>query len=593
MSLQNNTDNNINNNTVNIFNSIEEIAKDIINKKIQSANDILDGIDSDTYVWKSGLKIPFDNIDQQRIINDGRFIDDSYYYESENEYKSKYDSSEENMKYLLDYSLDLLKKYDIPYEGIDEYPENFGNRSGSCLCCNQVTFIIHCSKNNYEFDVQATDDCDCNPGIIYVAEIRNTRTNETYSVGCDLGCQNTGKRVLNDFLDLLNYDSHEHFVKARSDKWIDLSNKLSQQYHTEVYSNSDRKHGTSINTGNINSAIIIFGDDNRSILYIVPTDKSKIMLLPSFNYHRKFGIFGIKHSDTDDHKYLNDFCIHNDLYGILGIHDYMFDYEYDDSKFNDFKIVIGEYIKYITGEYGYNYGSKWFNHTHIRNIAKKYNMCYRCNIYKSNNIDVVLRLQDSGMSNMLKYVTMKKDEKYLKNLYELIINYDPSKDSDNIHTRINIYEPKTFNDTDLGSYQFDLYGNHTETIQYINNMANIISKIDKSIKNHFAQDVRVKAHLEKESGWNYNIVNPDDLQNSVGTEESEEPEGSWEDELDNVVPVDMEGLIETVDMEEMIETVDAEEMIKTVDMEEMIEAVDTKESKPNRKIFVKREKRGY
>lgn len=521
MSFININDNNINNdiNTVNIFNSIREIAKNIINEKINSVDKFLkkDENNMDTYKWNEHLKIPFGDINQDKLINDNIFVNHDHSYYSDDDNNNKYDDPQKNMEYLLDYAIEILNKYEIGYSDIDEYPENFNNRNSSCLGGDGLTYVIHCYKNNYNFDVNVIDDCDCNPGIVSVRKIHNIKTKEIYDVYCDLGCQNTGENILNDLLILLDCKDYKQYIKIMSDKWTMLAKKLSHTYNIEFYHNIDPKDRLGINSNNINMAIIVKDEIGKSIFYIVPlvykSKKNRVILIPSFNQHDKHNFLFTDHSNTTDHEYLKNFSIYNDLNVFSDIYAYMYNYDYDVDNSDNFVNIINNYTKYIYKHYGYKHDNDWLNHECIgkmvneykKNLNMKCDMYHKCDIYHPDKLDMVIRLWDGELCDILDMVDSCDCDKFPTNCIELNISYDPIVDGNNINTKINIYNPIIYNNTYLETRQFNMIGDHTNTIQYIDTICNIVLMIKSSVKSHFRNNSDLLLINEKYNGvWEYN-----------------------------------------------------------------------------------------
>lgn len=492
--MNNNIDIDINTvNTNYVFNEIKNIAKDFTRQKMVAIGKILNGENDDciSYEWEKCPEKPFGNISQNNLINGNLILSNGSYVCYDDNNDNKYDNPEENMKYLLEYALELLDKYGIPYSKIDEYPENFNDRYVSCLGGDGKTFVIHCSKNNYDFEINVIDDCDCNPGLVYVNDIHNTATNEKYNIGCDIGCQNTSSDVLHYFLELLECYDKKQFIDRSTYKWRELVNVLQKYYDVDLYCNIDLSENGqfSINTGNINISIVIKNDQGKSLFYIVPIIKEnnthKLVLIPPHDY-KKEGIFHMvsRTKYKNDQDYFKKFCIYNNLWNIAEKYEYV----YDKNKFDEFKCILENYMVYLNGEFGYKTEDLWINHKYLRNTLDN-NKCekyHKCHIDTPNKLDWAIRLEETydilaDMSGVIKCADMKK---YPKNYYDVYVSSD-SKVDDNLYTTIKIYTSDKFNIDDSEMYRYDLIGNYGQTMSYITDMINIVSSCEKYLKKYF------------------------------------------------------------------------------------------------------------
>ena len=143
--------------------------------------------------------------------------------ESNNGKKFEYfTTAKENAKNEYYRSVDKIMSFGIEIWNVEKELSNFKNRHASSLCGNTTVYKFYCKKNYYKFVVEFDDDCDCEPGILYVNAVIDERTGKEIDIRCDLYCHNTSLYQLRNFLTLLESESLEDFVNKRYRKLLQL-----------------------------------------------------------------------------------------------------------------------------------------------------------------------------------------------------------------------------------------------------------------------------------------------------------------------------------------------------------------------------------
>lgn len=105
--------------------------------------------------------------------------------------------------------LSLIKKYNF---NIDTYKKE-EEPDYEDFCPTLETY--YCNYNGWSFTIRNFEDCDIEEGIFSLSDLKNIKTNEEINFYCDLGCRNTGKDKLNNFLGLIKYNTQEEYIKDK------------------------------------------------------------------------------------------------------------------------------------------------------------------------------------------------------------------------------------------------------------------------------------------------------------------------------------------------------------------------------------------
>lgn len=135
----------------------------------------------------------------------------------------------------LDYNTDciskellkLIKKFDFKIESYNQ--DGRLDYSDEYYYCDSINETYYCNKNNWNFTINNLADVDIEEGIYSISELKNIITNETIDFYCDLGCRNTGEDRREEFIELLNYNSLDDYVKVKFKEYIELPNLLKEK----------------------------------------------------------------------------------------------------------------------------------------------------------------------------------------------------------------------------------------------------------------------------------------------------------------------------------------------------------------------------
>jgi hypothetical protein len=114
----------------------------------------------------------------------------------------------------------VLKKYNILVHDIEENLNCYFGRSKSACLGDDTVWKFYCSKNNWQFMITWTDDCDCIPGILKLRDLRNVvdlKYDRSYF--CDLFAQNTGAKVVKQCMKLLDCTDYHSYRKQHLPKY--------------------------------------------------------------------------------------------------------------------------------------------------------------------------------------------------------------------------------------------------------------------------------------------------------------------------------------------------------------------------------------
>lgn len=374
-----------------------------------------------------------------------------YMYDYENEVnKLEYsDVPEENLKMAYQMCLDKLKELNINILSTEFKPEKFHNRNMSCLGGGCDVYTFKCSKNIYEFDVVYDDDCDCEPGILYIRNVQNMKTNEVYEINCDLFCQNTSETKLGNLMCLLDCDNRVQYFEKRYGKYYRLKNILNENgFECEFYVNNFYpEKEISVNDYEYNLILCVKTDEGRCQIVPQYSDKSDYVLyiIPNKEYTKgKLRYISEKknkfYDSTDD---LIDGDIDVNSFNCY-YHSYSIKCDYTDDKDADNLMeLIKSYIKFISGNFGYYEIDKYYNHTNLNQLVKKYidanngynnngnyaiELKYNYDPKSCNNIDVLINVSYYTMNNLLFEDKYYPEGNYPIDNYNIQVKYNSKKD---------------------------------------------------------------------------------------------------------------------------------------------------------------------
>lgn len=442
------------------------------------------------------------------VTNDGHYNSDTKHICSYGNELTYSDNTEENLKMLFDMSIKKILDCEIDILSIDFEPKNFHNRHVSCLCGGCTVFMVYCKKNNYKFCIEIEDDADCEPGLCYVRNIYNQLTDETYPVGCDLFSQNTSKTKLKNFIELLNCKDKKEFMEKKYSKWTNLCNKLND--NSEIKASFLHEYfldTTNITLNNYYKTIIKLQYLNKEC-YLIPdlenTDDNilKIVSNEEFILKKTKSINIQECLNTDESIDIKTF--NRRFCGSL------ISYRYDESnQVEDLLHEIKNYLKYHYNNFGYYENNKYYNHTDINEIVKKYNnnnKNYVMGIHDSSNsqqdneIDVLLTIR-YNVPYYICYKDFYPEGVFPYDIYKIKITYNPKLDKyciltldskwynvnlpfKNIYYEQNdIYDKDFFSDKIKEEYaigKVNCEGTFSQIIGFINEFSNkLINKIEK------------------------------------------------------------------------------------------------------------------
>lgn len=214
-------------------------------------------------------------------------------------------NASENFQKVYYLCLEKIVSLGIEIYGIKKDISQYKNSMTTCLGGGTTPFIFHCKKNNYKFEISYDDDCDCNPGILYVRSIIDCNSNETIIVNCDLFCQNTSNHIFKNFIMLLSCKNFDEFIEKRYGYITEMIELLKKNYDVNCSENFFTKNTMSINRFNYNAIVELTNsnkdkclliphvDDNMKdyLMYLCPTlddiNNKKILEKEHYYYERK------------------------------------------------------------------------------------------------------------------------------------------------------------------------------------------------------------------------------------------------------------------------------------------------------------------
>ncbi len=431
----------------------------------------------------------------------GDMYKDIYDYENEVNKLEYSDIPEENLKMAYQMCLNKLKELNINILSTEFKPENFHNRNTSCLCGGCDIYTFKCSKNIYEFDVVYEDDCDCEPGILYVSNVKNMKTNEVYEIDCDLFCQNTSETKLGNLMCLLDCENKEQYFEKRYGKYYRLKNILNEnEFECEFYVNNfNPKKKISVNDFKYNLILCVKTDEGRCQIIPHYSDKSDYILyiIPDKEYiNEKKNIF---YDSTDD---LIDRDIDVNTFNFY-YHCYSIKCDYtDDKDANDLMKLIKSYIKFISGNFGYYEIDKYYNHTNLNQLVKKYfnadndyddngkytiELKYNYDPKSCDNIDVLINVSYYTMNDLIFREQYYPEGKYPIDNYNIQIKYNSEKDKNNCELSISgmwhdvnyDFKKKYYESDDIKLSEKSIEINNLETVVIKGNFSMLYKIVDE------------------------------------------------------------------------------------------------------------------
>jgi len=204
------------------------------------------------------------------FLEPGRYKEESesYHKKKKIEYKDTAASNAKNEYYR---ALNMLLDYNFEIYYIEKKLGNFKNRRWSACISGTETFLFHCKKNNYIFMVVFVDDCDCEPGILAVSDVKHFPTNTNINIKCDLYGQSDSVIHIRDFLTLLECDNLDEYYNERFGALSKILEELGKRsYETSMSKNKFDK--VNLNTY------------SYDFFYTVKTQNGNCILIPRSSF---------------------------------------------------------------------------------------------------------------------------------------------------------------------------------------------------------------------------------------------------------------------------------------------------------------------
>lgn len=295
--------------------------------------------------------------------------------EQEEEEKFEYQATAKgNVKNEYYRSIDKITSFGIEIWQVEKDLLKFKNRHVSSLCENTCVYKFYCKRNHYKFIIEFLDDPDCEPGLLYVREVIDSRTGEHISIKCDLYCHNTRIYHLKNFLTLIESESLEDFVNKRYQKLFELFNyfekesidvdegdknqfnnpkKIIESYHYLTFRLSTSR-------GNCMILLPDYYETNEMIDYIFVGPR-----VEDYNENQKSELFRIE--TKDDQVKIG----HNQFY-CGGYKKYCFFTKFDDSKSNeDMMELIVCYLDNLEGKVGYKENDVYYTDKNLKSFLNE------------------------------------------------------------------------------------------------------------------------------------------------------------------------------------------------------------------------------
>lgn len=316
--------------------------------------------------------------------------------------------------------LDTIFEHGISIYGVKKDLSQYKDRGQSCLCGGSRPFIFYCRKNNFEFHVNFDDDCDCDPGILYVNEVTEMDSGKKISTRCDLFCQNTSRIVLENFLQLINSNNWEAYKEKRYGHLMALPALLRSKgfkVTESVRVTSENLH-TAVNYNDIDFFFEVSNSEGTCLVF--PYEKK-----PNTNY-----VLYVSPTLEDINKREEIESVFKTSYkretlsGTTTVEKYSFDVSYQrEEDIDELVRCVGSYLQWKKGNYGYLEQGVFYNDKTVRE-----------------------KLKDIGMSSNIYSVS----NNFVGPDFDVFVAYSPSSRN---------YEPLYRNRLDM-PYIYDYYGLH-------------------------------------------------------------------------------------------------------------------------------------
>lgn len=308
----------------------------------------------------------------------------SLYFENKKEEKEErveyLTTAEGNVKNEYYRSMAKIISFGIEIWKVEKDLLKFKNRGTSSLCDNTCVYKFYCKRNHYKFVVEFIDDCDCEPGLLYIRKVIDSRTGDEIAIRCDLYCHNTGRYELKNFLTLIGSESLVDYVNKRYSRLLDLLKYLEER-SIEV-DERDKKQFSNpkeliesynylifrLSTFRGNCMILLpyfYTDETSDYIFVGPT-------VEHYNINQKMEFLRIKGEDDNVKIGSNEF--YNDY------RKYCFFTKLDDSKSNENIIeLITCYFDDLEGKNGYEQDGAYYTDKDIKvflNVKKKERIRY-------------------------------------------------------------------------------------------------------------------------------------------------------------------------------------------------------------------------
>ncbi len=345
--------------------------------------------------------------------------------------EENYGHAKDNIKKVYKICIEKLNELGIDIYDIKKELTNFQNRMTSSVCGGTTTYTFYCKKNKYSFAVEFIDDCDCDPGLLYIREVIHNDNATVYNMHCDLFCQNnTSKFKLQRFMIFLDSSNEEQFVANISQKFYDLIYLIenSNSGDLEITNKKISSDAKNIIDDNFHFELALKIKDTKCMLYLYDS-YDELYIGPTIypNYPLAFGDHDMYQQPDPKH----------------------FKVGYNSKKdFEKIYACITKYINFQNNEFGYLSLSDnvWYNHNTVVDYISKCNYDKeKCKVYcdyqydnKSGfnqngpDIDVTVYLIVGKNYTPLYYKSLenKFTNKYPVEFYNMNIYYNKASGSD-------------------------------------------------------------------------------------------------------------------------------------------------------------------
>ena len=333
--------------------------------------------------------------------------------------------------YLL--CIDILNSHGVQVTEVMRDPTKFENFRRSTCAENGNSFMFKCRKNNYTFNAEYDDDCDCYPGIFRVKDIIQISPEIKIGSG-DLRLEKHSDKMPvenKNFVTLLNSPNYDTYVQTRFGHLLRLPGLLRSKGIEVVYSEpliSPNHHHLNdhfnytyvltIKTSNDEFDIVLNdGHDGEYYLYFNET------------LHQQNEI-----NKQNDGKYYYEKKKYdwNVFHHAKQIHRMKVKYQSDDD-FNNLLNCINIYHNWKTGAYGYWENDQFYNEKHItafQNFSLKGADSTHENFYKY-EFNVYGQSYGDHSWPVVYHKYHVEDAEYPMDDYGITFYYDSADDPDN------------------------------------------------------------------------------------------------------------------------------------------------------------------